>query len=288
MQQRSAEWLEARKGRITGSRVGAILGLSPYATRNDVMREMVRDYFGAEKEFTGNAATEYGTDREEAARADFMLSTGAEVQEVGLLVHPVYEWLAASPDGLIGEDSGIEIKCPYSGKLKPLAEQPHYEAQIQLCMEITNRDSWVYYAWTDGKDHMEIVSRDKEWFSLVLPNLQAFMAEFEAIVADEAKAAPYLAPLEKDLSDDEQWRQAAKAYLELKASADAINKELDHVKKELIRLAEQCGTKKAIGCGVQAIRTERQGSINYKAVPALKGVDLEQYRGKPSSHWTIR
>jgi predicted phage-related endonuclease len=64
MEQRSAEWHAARVGKITASRVGAILGNSPYKTRDDVMREMVREALGAELEFTGNVATEYGTANE--------------------------------------------------------------------------------------------------------------------------------------------------------------------------------------------------------------------------------
>ena len=60
-EQRSPAWFEKRKGRVTGSIVGAILGLSPYMTRADAMRSMVRAAIGAPSEFTGNVATEYGT-----------------------------------------------------------------------------------------------------------------------------------------------------------------------------------------------------------------------------------
>ena len=59
--QRSKEWFEKRKGLITGSSVGAILGVNPWRTPADVMRSMVREYHGAESEFKGNIATEYGT-----------------------------------------------------------------------------------------------------------------------------------------------------------------------------------------------------------------------------------
>ena len=67
MEQRTWEWFEARKGRITASSVGAILGHAPYATRDDVMRRMVREYHGAPEEFEGNIATEYGTRNEAGA-----------------------------------------------------------------------------------------------------------------------------------------------------------------------------------------------------------------------------
>jgi len=57
MEQRSPQWFKAREGRVTGSSVGAILGLSPFMAPDDVMRRMVREYHGAEAEFQGNSAT---------------------------------------------------------------------------------------------------------------------------------------------------------------------------------------------------------------------------------------
>lgn len=59
-----------RKGRITASAVGAILGLSKFATPDDVLRRMVREHFDEEKEFVGNIATRWGHDNEPQAIAD--------------------------------------------------------------------------------------------------------------------------------------------------------------------------------------------------------------------------
>ena len=67
-QQQSPEWFQARKGRVTGSMVGAILDIAPYMTRDQALRSMVRAYHGAPSEFTGNVATEYGNKNEEGAR----------------------------------------------------------------------------------------------------------------------------------------------------------------------------------------------------------------------------
>ena len=288
MQQLSQEWFDARKGRITGSRIGAILGLSPYAKRNDVLREMVREYFGAEREFTGNRATEYGSDRESAAKADFEIETGLKPVDCGLIVHPTFEFLAASPDGLIGDDSGLEIKCPFSGKLKPLSEQPHYHAQIQLCMHVTQRSGWYYYAWTDGESHIEQVQRDDNWLLDRMDELDAFMNEYAAIISDHELAKPHLEPKELDLSDSSDWQELADKYARLKALSDAAAKEVDDVKKQIIDRAKETGSSKVIGCGIQAIRAERKGSIDYTKVPELSDIDLEQYRKKATSYWTIK
>ena len=55
--QRTAQWMAARKGRITGSSAGAALGLCPWRSPDDVIRAMVREYHGAESDFKGNPAS---------------------------------------------------------------------------------------------------------------------------------------------------------------------------------------------------------------------------------------
>ena len=60
IQQRTAEWQQQRTMRITGSRVGAILGLSPWQKPKDVLREMVRQYHGAPSEFNAQFVADHG------------------------------------------------------------------------------------------------------------------------------------------------------------------------------------------------------------------------------------
>src|SRR5690606_37483111 len=115
MKQRTDEWNKARVGRITASRVGAILGLAPYQTREGVMREMVREYHGAPSEAQSNIATDYGTNHEDGALIDYRLETGTNPEIVGFITKE--DWAGCSPDGLIGDHAGLEIKCPF-GKRK--------------------------------------------------------------------------------------------------------------------------------------------------------------------------
>ena len=65
MEQRSEEWFNIRKGRVTGSAVGAILGIAPFAKQADILRRMVRDWHKAPSEFVGNIATQWGTMNED-------------------------------------------------------------------------------------------------------------------------------------------------------------------------------------------------------------------------------
>jgi predicted phage-related endonuclease len=69
-----------RVGRITASSAGAILGMAPYQKPADVMRRMVREYHGAEPEFTGNPATEYGNFHEAGAIRELEMIHGIKAE----------------------------------------------------------------------------------------------------------------------------------------------------------------------------------------------------------------
>ena len=150
-QQRSIGWFEKRKGKITGSIVGAILGLSPFKKEKEVLRDLVRAYHGAESEFKGNIATEYGNKNEPVAIKNFELETGKEVIETGFHIHPILSWLGASPDGLVGDNAIIEIKCPYGKRrgesFNSIQDQLHYYAQMQIEMNCTGRKLAIFYQW---------------------------------------------------------------------------------------------------------------------------------------------
>src|SRR5690606_12583446 len=103
-----------RVGRITGSRVAAILGANPYQSRDDVLREMVRQYHGAEPEFSGNDATRHGERHEPDALALYESENGCMTHGGGeLVIHPQHDFLAVTPDGLVGENGMVECKAPY-------------------------------------------------------------------------------------------------------------------------------------------------------------------------------
>ncbi len=81
--QRSPEWFKARVGRVTGSNVGAILGVHPDKSPEDVLREMVRSYHGYEREVKGNIAVDHGRFHEDAVAAEYEMETGRKIVECG-------------------------------------------------------------------------------------------------------------------------------------------------------------------------------------------------------------
>jgi putative phage-type endonuclease len=183
MEQRSPEWFKARQGRITGSAVGAILGLSPFAKSDDVMRRMVRDYHGLPTEFTGNVATEWGTQNEAGAIIEYEMMTGRSVYPATFVAKD--EWLGASPDGYIGEAGLIEVKCPFGLRhnfapvpFKTAKMQLHYYAQMQIQMFVTDCQWCDFWQWTPNDTALERVNRDDKYIEMIMRPLRMFYEEY--------------------------------------------------------------------------------------------------------------
>ena len=288
LEQRTPEWHQARRGLITASNVGAILGNAPYATRDDVMRRMVREWHGAEREFEGNIATEYGTRNEAGALTEYQMETGNRVALVGFVKRE--DWAGCSPDGLIGENGGLEIKCPFGLRkdevpmFKTLADQPHYYDQIQFSLWVTKRKYWDFYQWSPRGTMLELVEASEDWRDKNLPILHQFYAEY--LDEREHNAAIHLEPKRQVIDTPEAHRVMAEydQICEALENAEARKKEL---LADLVRMA---GDKNAIIAGRKLTKTEKAGAISYaKAIKELlPDADLEKWRGKASSFWGVK
>ncbi len=177
-----------RVGRLTGSRVAGALGLNPYSKRYDVLREMVREYFDAPREFTGNEATQWGQAHEPDALAAYEAKTGVMTYGGGeIVLHPLHDFLAVTPDGLVGDHGMIECKAPYRGKYRTLAEVPYHAPQVQLQLACTGRQWCDFVVWRDGEISIDRVIADPDWIARNLGNLQNFMGDYaDALKAPEA------------------------------------------------------------------------------------------------------
>ena len=115
MEQQSQEWFEARYGNASASRIKDIIAKtkSGYsASRENYMTDLVLERFGVFPEPLDTAPIRWGNEQEPFARAMYEVNENTMVQECGFILHPVIEKSGASPDGLIGDDGVLEIKCP--------------------------------------------------------------------------------------------------------------------------------------------------------------------------------
>ena len=117
IEQGSQEWLELRLGKITASRLSDVLasgrGGSESLTRIKYRNELIRERLtGKRLEGYTNPSMERGTLLEPLARASYEVKNNVMVEQIAFVQHPIILTAGASPDGLVGEDGLIEIKCP--------------------------------------------------------------------------------------------------------------------------------------------------------------------------------
>lgn len=145
--QGSAEWHALRVGKVTASRVADLIAKTKTgwgASRANYMAELIAERLtGEPAEKYTNAAMAWGTEKEPDARAAYEFFRDAAVTEIGFVDHPSISMTGASPDGLVGDDGLVEIKCPNTAThLDTLLSQTvpaKYVTQMLWQMEVTGR-----------------------------------------------------------------------------------------------------------------------------------------------------
>jgi hypothetical protein len=124
-----------------------------------------------------NEHMERGTRLEPEAREMYEFITDQKVTEYGFILDDSEEF-GCSPDGLVGEDGGIEIKCPadstmigYHRNNKSFINK--YKQQIMGCMMITGRSWWDLMAYSETIPHLIVrVERDDEYIEKLAAEIQ--------------------------------------------------------------------------------------------------------------------
>ena len=150
IQQGTPEWFAQRLGKATASRIKDIVAKTKtgYSTSRDkyLTQLLLERLTGTVAESYSDAAMAWGNDTEPFARAAYEAQKGVMVDQVAFINHPTIEMAGASPDGLVGDDGLVEIKCPMShthleSLLGGLDDQ--YKVQVNWQMACTGRK------WTD-------------------------------------------------------------------------------------------------------------------------------------------
>lgn len=193
MEQGSSEWFAARLGRVTASRISDVLMKPTTAGYQNYRAQLVCERLtGQPTETFTSAAMQHGTDTEPQARAVYTMTTGNSVDEVGFIPHPEIDMAGASPDGLIGADGGLEIKCPQPAThiktLTGAAIDRKYILQMQWGMACTGREWWDFVSFSPAlPDEMQMfctrVERDDEQISEITEAVTEFLAEVDALCA---------------------------------------------------------------------------------------------------------
>jgi putative phage-type endonuclease len=195
MEQKSDEWFAARLGKVTASRVADVIAKTKTgysASRENYMAQLVVERLtNTQAESYTNAAMQWGTDQEPFARAAYEVQQNVLVDETGLVDHPTIEMAGASPDGLVGEDGLVEIKCPNTAThIDTLLTQTvpaKYITQMQFQMACTGRQ-WADFVSFDprmpqkAQIFIKRVPRDDAFIKEIESEIKKFLAEVSAKV----------------------------------------------------------------------------------------------------------
>lgn len=192
MDQRTPEWFQIRAGKVTASRIADLTAKtkSGYsASRANYMAQLVCERLtGFPQESFTNAAMAWGTDQEPIARAEYESLRMVFVDEMGFASHPTIENAGASPDGLVGVNGLIEIKCPNTAAhietLLSGEADSKYVKQMQWQMACTGR-SWCDFVSFDPRMPEDLrlfvkrVERNDSLIAELEKEVREFLAELE-------------------------------------------------------------------------------------------------------------
>lgn len=169
VEQKSDEWFKIREGKLTGSNATPIgangKGLITYCL--NIAADVVRT---GEKEYYINSDMERGNELESIAVSAYEFKTGSTVKHIGFITNDKYDNVGVSPDGLIGDDGGIEIKARNDTKHFSLIQGDTSEIpfnQIQMCLLITERKWWDFVSFNTNFDKPLFIKRilpDEKYF----------------------------------------------------------------------------------------------------------------------------
>ena len=143
---------------------------------------------GRKEESYSNAAMLRGIELEPVARSVFEMETELDVREVGFVYHDERRRYGCSPDGLIGDLSGLEIKCPslsvhieyLIGNKLPAA----YFQQVMGCMLSCHASEWYFFSfYPEIKPLCILVKRDEKFCDLLEKEIETFCEELEETVS---------------------------------------------------------------------------------------------------------
>lgn len=194
--QGTPEWFDVRRGKVTASRVPDLVARTKSgwgASRVNYMAELIAERLtGTSTSSYTNAAMQWGTEMEPEARAAYEFRRDCDVAEVGFVEHPVIAMSGASPDGLIGDDGLVEIKCPNTAThidtLMGQGVPSKYLLQMQWQMACTGR-KWCDFVSFDPRmpESMRLfikrVTRDEHEVMSLEKEVKLFLMELDAKVA---------------------------------------------------------------------------------------------------------
>lgn len=198
MQQNTQEWRDARAGKITASRMCDVLAFGkrdgkPLKARADYIGDIVAEILtGEPREQVRAKPLDWGHDVEAAARSAYEAETGLIVVCTGFVTHPLLPYIGCSPDGLIGADGQMQIKCPQNPAvhIETLRSGMHDEhmPQVQGELFVTGRQwsEFVSYDPRMPEEHRlyrQRIERDEAYIATLASACESLWEEVHACLS---------------------------------------------------------------------------------------------------------
>jgi putative phage-type endonuclease len=195
MEQRSDEWFEARLGKVTASKIADVMSTlktgKEAVTRKNYRIQLVSERLTNKKADSFiNDAMRIGIEREDDARTTYIFKHN-DVEEIGFVDHPTIPMTGASPDGLVGDDGLIEIKCPltttHTDTLISGKAPSKYIPQMQWQMACTGRKWCDFVSFSpDFPENLQLfvvrVERDDTLIQELEDGVKKFLSEVDETV----------------------------------------------------------------------------------------------------------
>lgn len=288
LKQGSPEWHDFRRGRKMASETGAIFGKDPYKDAHEIS---IYKLNGTQKQASPflQKAADRGHRLEPVARK-------LVEKKYGELFPPAVvegeNGFAASLDGMATDISGTvtiitEIKCPIKGFEGSRAVgvpdgilEERDKLQVQHQLMVSGASMCVFAIYDEQKNDIITteISPDAQLQEKIVNAWNDFWSKSIDIGVPVPEAHSY------SKREDTVWMNAAKEYLLAELEKKAAESRLAIAKDRLVALAED---KEIKGGGVKLTHAYRNGSVEYKKIPELKGVDLDKYRKNGAYYTTI-
>ncbi|HEX3941608.1 MAG TPA: YqaJ viral recombinase family protein [Acidobacteriaceae bacterium] len=199
-EQHSPEWMAARRGIVTASRCGDVINFlkkggesaDRRSYRNDLVVALLT---GLDPYRYVSAEMQWGLDQEPFARAAYEMAQDVMVETCGLVLHPKVPRFGASPDGLVGDDGLIQIKCPntatHLGWMLTGQVPSEHGAQMLAEMACTGRE-WNDFVSFDPRlpKHLQLFIKRWHRDDALISQLEVEVARFNSEIDDVLDQLP--------------------------------------------------------------------------------------------------
>ena len=205
--QGSPEWYQARAGIPTASEFGRLLTPKRMQLSEAGARSYACELIGARLiggvpegvEAYGSRAMEYGKLTESEARSFYALDRDCDVSQVGFCLADDGQ-IGCSPDGLVGDDGGLELKCPmiktHVGYLLNGGLPDEYKAQVHGSLIVTGRKWWDFLSYAVGAPPLLVRVEPDDYTDKLREAIRAFLPVYQEMWKTVSALLPEPEPVE--------------------------------------------------------------------------------------------